>query len=666
MEEIFKLYRTGIEKMEDGKSYINLDYLYKYKNLLTVRVGSSIRLKFSDKELKKFLSEIKDLKDINAYCTENYGSTFKNYVQNLNFKVKKIEDRTIVVSITLKDTHTFIINPWNINESTVNRDMTLNIGSHRTVIDAFLKGSKDVYGYITNEKGKIKFIDDYYYDFINNTLYAKNKYIRIGNKYYLKTSNVLATDIRTGKLELKRNLTALISDIIDGKPTFVYTSEKGASLPIYISKETLKTYGDGVPKYDCGNNISVIHCSDYKVALKLGFVEDFTYGVFKENKNMNLENVLPYPKYKVFNFTKGKDDFKTKYEASSFGVASFTNLINQGKDYTFGIELETSHGYMPAYAAKDLNLRCVRDGSVQGGEYVTGVLTGDSGLQHLSKICNQLIKRCGVDKTTGLHVHIGNAKFNKEFIVLAYILGMKIEEDMSSILPKSRLGNHYCRNLEQSVLRGYKTAFKDIYNKGNINYDDYKLFIDTYYEILYNFYLAGGGMLGKNYNKKKDHPGKRWNSTRYFWLNLQPCMFATADSEGVVKTIKEVHNVKKGIVIDRINPNHLNIEFRNHSGTLSFNKIKNWLLICKAFVYYVENNKLDILNKPTITLEDLVCNAYTDKEKPKYYLKSNLLQYIKQRREKFINFDEDYKSESKENENPTNVKEMMSDEKAVY
>lgn len=76
------------------------------------------------------------------------------------------------------------------------------------------------------------------------------------------------------------------------------------------------------------------------------------------------------------------------------------------------------------------------------------------------------------------------------------------------------------------------------------------------------------------------------------------------------------------------------IEFRNHSASLNYVKIKNWVLICMAFVNYVENHKEEILKKDFITIEDVIKKVY--KKNSKY-----LLDYIKNRKSHFNNTNEE-------------------------
>src|SRR5690606_20647291 len=110
---------------------------------------------------------------------------------------------------------------------------------------------------------------------------------------------------------------------------------------------------------------------------------------------------------------------------------------------------------------KHLNLKAVHDGSLRdpdgsgpwGKEYVTGVLKGDAGFKHLQEITKTIASKCKIDKRASVHVHIGSLKWNSEEIVIAYLLGEILEEELFSMLPKSRSINEYCRKLRTLTVK---------------------------------------------------------------------------------------------------------------------------------------------------------------------------------------------------------------------
>ena len=293
-------------------------------------------------------------------------------------------------------------------------------------------------------------------------------------------------------------------------------------------------------------------------------------------------------------------------------VKSFKNLVANkpmtyikmlGKKYTWGVEIETSSGYLPKHLDKKLVYDAVHDGSLRdengnvfGGEYVTSVLYGDLGLQQLKMLCNELSKRCMINKRCGVHVHIGGATFNKESVVLMYYLYKKMENSIFNMLPESRRDNEYCRKLPNVNI-----------NISSINQNrEYN--IDYYYNTIMTI-LSSGYSPDHKVNKKNDHPkgfkcGYDHSAARYCWVNFIPAVFNTRKNE--------VYS----------------IEFRPHPASTSYYKIKNWLFICIALIDIVENHKKEIYNNPNITLQDIIRIVY-----PKNHMQIN--DYIEKRTLKF-------------------------------
>lgn len=312
-------------------------------------------------------------------------------------------------------------------------------------------------------------------------------------------------------------------------------------------------------------------------------------------------------------FVKGK---KVLYRKTTCKSNSFKKSVENkpmtykgtfGKKYSFGIELETCSGTLPAYldafifysAVHDGSLRHADDGKVYGGEYVTDVLRGDLGLSNLKMLCTELTKRCLVDKTCGVHVHIGDAIFDKETVVLMYYLYVKIQDEIFMMLPPSRRNNEYCRKLPNIGIDLSKILSERDYH--------ISFYYDRIIQELSNF--SGG----QKVNKKRDHPkgakcGYDHSTARYCWVNFMPTVFNTR---------------KNGIYT---------VEFRPAPGSTSYIKVKNWLLICFALVDIVENYKAVIYSNPNITLYEILDICYPTHGK-------NLIEWVERRKQKFSNAD---------------------------
>lgn len=263
------------------------------------------------------------------------------------------------------------------------------------------------------------------------------------------------------------------------------------------------------------------------------------------------------------------------------------------KRYTFGIEYETAAGNLS-------NIDCIKghfdkfgDRSIPAFEYVTGIMSGDEGMAMIQKQCDILSKKTMVNDECSVHIHIGgfgdphidSPSFNRFFSINSIKLGTQIEKDLYKMSPKSRKpGLKYCKTIKEYA--GMTTE----------NADNY---LASY---LFNHGNGPNAMhFDKHYNSKMDIG--RWNGSRYRWLNLNHC-----NSRSRFETI----------------------EFRMFAGTTSAEKVSNYLLICLAFVWAVENRQNVIWDKG-YTLNSLVSDAYSNSTK----IQQQLLTFIADRKKKF-------------------------------
>jgi len=387
-----------------------------------------------------------------------------------------------------------------------------------------------------------------------------------------------------------------------------YIARKDFGMPLYfIDKEAIEFFN--LKKYP--NYYLVKKPAQKSVNLKLK----------KGNNNLGFE--FTNSNIEAYNPLTKRQKLKFKQQ---LGTDSKTYIATEGLKYSFGVELETCSGYVSLsdYFINKVNIRSVRDGSVSGCEYVTGVLKGDAGFNQLYNISNLLNKQNKVDRTCGMHVHIGGANFNKSFSVYAHILSEKIQDSMFSIVSKTRRNNSYCGDV-------IPLGLESIIKKYGISYG-----VEVAYETLFKE-MTYGSLPSSTYNRKisNHHYGRycgKYNGIedednfRYKWVNLIPCNFNVRNYAHPAHGYDNEANT---------------IEFRFHSGTLNYVKIKNFTLICMAFVNYVENNKTDILNKEVITLEDIIESTYRKNVKP-------LLSYVDMRQKLFNNDPELLESSDKQ------------------
>ena len=400
--------------------------------------------------------------------------------------------------------------------------------------------------------------------------------------YYSKHDPNIVKDFSTKEYIDKKRASSIIIGGNLNNPVYAYTIYPIGDLPLVRHRSVFYAI------------------KSEKLAKELGFEEDLFGGYFYNPKNTRA---LPSPiAYKPFKLPKFRSSSKS--QRIKFGAESPSFKITEGKRYSFGIELETSAGAVPNYIAKDLNVECVYDGSIRdddgkkrmGGEYVTGVLRGDAGMRHLYKITNELSKRCLINNTCSVHVHVGGVDFNKEMIVMLWKINQILEEELFAMMPPSRLTREHCKKMKHINF--------DLKKKG-VSYD---VLIDKYFNQIFKI-ISLGREPSATVNKRFNHPaghscGYNTSTPRYWWINFVPAMF----------NLKGLENYT--------------IEFRQHSATLNFTKIKNWALIVFGIVYVAENHQELIASSKSMTIEEMLKLAYPSKWK---YLSD----YVDSRKELF-------------------------------
>lgn len=369
-----------------------------------------------------------------------------------------------------------------------------------------------------------------------------------------------------------------------------------------------------------------------------------------------------YTEYRDYNKFDNKVNIRNlteKTTAYKYGLISPSYRSTYSLRYTFGVEVECSKSYVPNNISRVFNMSCVRDGSLNaqkgGPEYVTGVLIGDAGVMHLQRIINYLSERSTIDRYCGIHTHIGGFKPTKEFALAIFILAYKLQNEIFAMLPPTRRENEYCRLIPANIIKKLKTRLKvngEKYEKVAALEDAHDLLVEYVgaLDLLggKDKYLSSKGLpkdsiLGKFLNKRNTHPmGRKANynhkTPRYEWINLVPLLFN-----------------EKG-------PDVYTVEFRPHSASLNFLKIKNWLVLCMLIVKYAEDNAQTILyNDDEITLSKVITSVLPSK------LSSDvMLSYVKERKEKFIKpmdssielENTEYKEESFSRQSDKSIKEL--------
>lgn len=201
-----------------------------------------------------------------------------------------------------------------------------------------------------------------------------------------------------------------------------------------------------------------------------------------------------------------------EYEAlNNLGRFDDSHIIEQHRtyalgdklNYTFGVEFETSCGYIPCDRTFIDGLIPLRDGSISGIEYSTIVLKGNDGLNSLKQSMDDLAKYTMFNKECALHIHLGGFPVDPAY--LSALAAVQRQLEQTNYLETTP---QWSFNTELYKANG-KSYCEKIQNFDNFN--------DMFYSITGNDF---DGSLTKPHPRDLERTAK-WNiRARYRGLNL--------------------------------------------------------------------------------------------------------------------------------------------------
>jgi len=284
--------------------------------------------------------------------------------------------------------------------------------------------------------------------------------------------------------------------------------------------------------------------SSYKFNTLLFPSKDYKYSLPYDSKGV-IENNL-------------KNYIENYNPEISKSIKNYAPLL---ENLSFGLEFETTKGFIPSRILDKYGLIPLRDGSISGIEYVTVPMEGEKGLQCTSDILKVLKERTEYnDDTCSLHLHLGNIPRTKEFILAFFKVGMKIQDEMFQMFPLYKKYNYHIKNKNYSApLPTFEilSQLDPIIDSSNI---------DNNFGVLYKYLSMGQDFksVSNDLNNVLSHPSdpngnQKWNiRPRYLLYNIIPLIFG----------------------------NKQTIEFRIHTPTYDVNKIFPFIFMNSLIVNF--------------------------------------------------------------------------------
>lgn len=465
---------------------------------------------------------------------------------------------------------------------------------------------------------------------IEGTEIPRSKARRIGGEYftpnvsvfnikgtnYRITSPAIAYDYTTGEYRLKEEVPYYgVVGFVNGQPKLGYFSVFKGGPNI-----TIPDFNGEPKEYPLLSTKIIPEDSEYKEDLSTG-----NFKIFKEGSK-NVKTLKSYLvgtlHYNANSQNPLVASVKKHFEKNGLFISKLAETLGECvNNYSFGIEFETNNGTIPYYKVFDNGLVPLKDGSLKlpNGkypyEYTTIPLNGKKGIQAILNICEDLSKYCTFDRTCSAHIHFGNVRLDKVYLLAYYQLIRIVQDQMFKLVPHYKTDPVKIANLEKNYCQKLiSLAFKDIEKIGTTTDKTlYNKLVNSNYKVLYAF-LAGQDPQDIAESEavapgttRRNHPqgDSKWNRrNRYFVQNLLPAVFDGGT-----------------------------IESRLHQGTFNADKILGWMFLNISLLWYADKNTLEILSGKLnkITLDEIM-ESYAASTRQYEFLSPIFSNYLRNRR----------------------------------
>lgn len=342
-------------------------------------------------------------------------------------------------------------------------------------------------------------------------------------------------------------------------------------------------------EYVLSNNNTYVHVSVVKVRN--------LYEPFKINKD--FKTTFPYGAGDVM------DQYEEYFQKVNMKISQGANKIHGLLGgLSVGVEFETATGLLSKKECYSNGLIPLRDGSIEGLEYVTIPLKDVKGIQALINSINLLKNKANVDQKCALHYHYGNIPRTKEFIVSFWITMTMLQDDLF------RYQLAYKKDNRGFKTKDYSKPLPNLLRKFDkvLTGESLTKAYDVIIEYL-SMGLYGSGTM-PSLEAINSHPAdpngtQKWHiKTRYYMANLIPLIFC----------------------------NKKTVEFRHHDVSLNPNLVINEMVINALILRFVLDNQENILKgQITFDLYNIIQKYSSDKDY------DNLLYFLEQKRSDVCN-----------------------------
>lgn len=391
-----------------------------------------------------------------------------------------------------------------------------------------------------------------------------------------------------------------------------------------------------------------------QVALAFGYKESIFDGLFYKVNDCSEEdlvkmmtpNIPTAERVNTYSLDDDKDyraHLENVYDSNEFKAPiELVNFARKYMPYTFGVEIEVQNGFVPKRVREPLGFRICRDGSLgEGVEWVSIPMESAKGLWAIKLMCDEVTRRCVLSNKCSVHVHFGNVRRDKLYVVSLWNLLTKIQPELRKYFPYSRT------NSIREDSKIYANLLPDLNIQGPAMLkckedSSFRLAVTNEFNKIYS-YLNNGHPLGEKYDEAlvkdtREEIIKGKVQTKYCY-RVKTYNYTTRLPRHAVQGRKWERQTRYLLcnILNMFFSHSRTVEFRIHEASANFDKILLYMCICTAILNYAKNFD-SVLSNEKITMDDILKDSFPTK------IAAHLKEYLKTRKSVFCTISDTFKS----------------------
>lgn len=400
-----------------------------------------------------------------------------------------------------------------------------------------------------------------------------------------------------------------------------------------VSKKTLDTsLGLVTDEIVKDRKWTKVPCISEPVAISLGFVESIFDGQFyrltdctsDDKIRLTTPNIPASERHSTYSLDDDKDyrgRLEKVYDDNDLAISpQLKRLARKYIPFTFGLEIEIQNGFVPKKIRESLGFRTCRDGSldhgengVAGQEYVSIPMEGGKGLQAVKNLCDQLTKRCVISNKCSIHIHFGDVRRDRLYVISLWNLLVKLQDELRKVFPYSRTNSiRDDGKIYAALLPDLGLKLKNLLSVEND--EDFKTRVTNEFIKIYSWLNNGhppGEVFEEAFVKDTKEAIIKGKVVKQYCYRVKQSNYSTKLPRHAIQGQKWL-KPQRYLLCNFLNfffAHSKTIEFRIHEATTNFDKILMYLLTCVAILKYAENFEKTLSNDK-ITLKQMVEDHY--------------------------------------------------------